>query len=82
MEEVLKEKDFFKSSDLSLIGALQLYGYQIETMDRSNPEKIVFIIKRDEELDNLIQAFWSRSLSIEPLAYFESLKNIKSRIYQ
>lgn len=82
MEENLKEKDFFKSSDLSLVATLQLYGCQIEAMDRSKAEKIVFIIKRDDELDNLIQAFWSRGLSVEPLAYFESLKNIKSRIYQ
>lgn len=82
MEETLKESDFFKSSDLSLISTLQLYGYSIEAMDRSNLEKIVFVIKRDKELDNLIQSFWSRNLKVEPLAYFESLKNIKSRIYQ
>ena len=82
MNEILKENDFFKSSDLSLVATLQLYGYQIEAMDRSNSEKIVFVIKRDEELDKLIQAFWSRILQVEPLAYFESIKNIKSRIYQ
>ncbi len=81
MEEILEENNFFKSSDLSLISTLQLYGYHIEAMDRSSSEKIVFVIKRDEELDNLIQAFWSRSLRVEPLAYFESIKNIKSRIY-
>lgn len=82
MEEILKENDFFKSSDLSLIATLQLYDYQIEAMDRSNSDKIVFSIQRNEELDRLIQAFWSRGLSVEPLAYFESLKNIKARIYQ
>lgn len=80
----MKEKtnDFFKSSDLSLIAAIQLFGYQIEALDRSKPEKIMFVIERDDKLDDLIQAFWSRSLSVEPLGYFESLKNIKSRIYQ
>jgi hypothetical protein len=82
MEGTLEEKDFFKSSDLSLIAALQLYGYQVVAMDRSNSEKVVFVIERDEKLSELIQAFWSRSLRVEPLAYFESLKNIKARIYQ
>ena len=82
MEEISKENDFFKSSDLSLVATLQLYGYQIEAMDRSNSEKIVFIIKRDDELDKLIQAFWSRSLRVCPLTYFESLKATKARIYQ
>ena len=82
MEEILKEGDFFKSSDLSLIATLQLYDYQLEAMDRSNSDKIVFLIKRNTALDKLIQAYWSRSLQVEPLAYFESLKNIKARIYQ
>lgn len=82
MEEILKENDFFKSSDLSLVATIQLYGYQVEAMDRSNEGKIVFLIKRDKELDDLIQAFWSRSLRVCPLTYFESLKATKARIYQ
>lgn len=81
MEEILKENDFYKSSDLSLIATTQLFGYPIEALDRENPNKIQFVIKRDENLDKLLQAFWSRSLSVEPLAYFESLKFVKSRIY-
>jgi hypothetical protein len=78
----MKEVEFFKSSDLSLISTLQIYGYQIEAMDRSNEGKIIFLIKRDKELDDLIQAFWSRSLRVCPLTYFESLKATKARIYQ
>jgi hypothetical protein len=75
-------KEVFKSSDLSLVAALQLYGIQIEEMDRSNPSRIVFVIKQDKTLDKLIQAFWSRSLRVCPLTYFESLKATKARIYQ
>jgi hypothetical protein len=77
-----EEKEFFKSSDLSLVATIQLYGYRIEAIDRSSERKVTFIIKQNAELDNLIQSFWSRSLRVEPLAYFESLKLIKSRIYQ
>jgi len=82
MEKILLKKDFFESSDLSLVSALQLHGYQIEAMDRNNPDKVIFVIRRNEGLDNLIQAFWSRSLKVEPLAYFESMKSIKARLYQ
>ena len=77
-----KEKTFLRSSDLSLISAIQLYGYQIEAMDRGSEGKVVFLIKRDAGLDDLIQAFWSRSLRVCPLTYFESLKATKARIYQ
>ncbi len=82
MEEILKESEFFKSSDLALVATLQTFGYQIEAMDRSSEGKVVFLIKRNAELDNLIQTFWSRSLRVCPLTYFESLKATKARIYQ
>jgi len=82
MEKPTKENDFFRSSDLNLIACAQLFGHQIEAMNRSNPEKIIFSIKRNDELDKLIEDFWSRSLRVEPVAYFESLKLVKSRIYQ
>lgn len=75
-------KKHFKSSDLSLVATIQLYGIQIQKMDRSNPERIVFVIKESEKLNSLVQDFWSRNLKVEPLSYFESLKVIKSRIHQ
>lgn len=81
MKKIPKEKTF-KSSDLSLVATIQLFGIQIQEMDRSNPERIVFVIEKSEKLNSLIQAFWSRSLKVEPLSYFEALKATKSRIYQ
>lgn len=82
MKKAQVEEKIYQSSDLALVAALQLYGYQIETMDRSNSGKVVFSIRQDEKTDGLIQAFWSRSLRVCPLTYFESLKSIKARIYQ
>lgn len=73
---------YFKTSDLGLVAALQIFGYPIETMDRSNPAKIIFVIAGDKMMDDLIQKFWSKNLEVDALSYFESLKNIKSRIYQ
>ncbi|WP_407057150.1 DUF5659 domain-containing protein [Desulfobacter postgatei] len=81
MHENLNE-NYFKTSDLSLIALLQVFGYKIKKIKREETNKVIFFIEKDNKLDSLIQSFWSRSLSVEPLAYFESLKNIKSRIYQ
>ena len=78
----MPENKYFKSSDLSLIATLQVFGYQIEKIERNNSEKVIFAIKQDDKLSELVQAFWSRNLSVEPLQYFESLKVVKSRIYQ
>lgn len=79
--ELLKDENYFKSSETKLIGALNVYGYPIEAVDKQNLRKVDFLIKRDDQLDNIIKKFWSRELRIDPLAYHEALKNIQSRIY-
>lgn len=79
--KILKETDFYKSSDLAMISTLSCYGYQIEAIDKQNPNKAVFLIKRDEKLDNLIQQYFTHQLQVEPLMFFNFLKEIKTRIY-
>lgn len=81
MSKILQEKDFFKSSDITLCSTLCCYGYQIETIDKQNPSKAVFLIKKDEQLDNLIQLYFTHQLKVEPLSFFNFLKEIKTRIY-
>ncbi len=74
------ENDSFESSDLSLVAALCCFGAVIESVDRSVP-RAVFYIRREKGLDQLVQAFRSHSLQVEPLAYFNTLKEAKSRLY-
>ena len=80
MTELLKENDFLRSSDIALVSALGCYGYTIEAVDKVR-SKATFLIRRDRQLDNIIQQFWAGQLRVEPLAYFNQLKAIKTRIY-
>jgi len=81
MSKILQEKDFYRSSDISLCAALCCYSYQIEAIDRQNSSKAIFLIKRDERLDDLIQLYFTHQLKVEPLSFFNFLKEIKTRIY-
>lgn len=74
------ENDLFPTSDLSLVAALCCYGAVIESIDRSTP-RAVFYIRRENGLEQLVQAFHSHSLRVEPLAYFNAMKEAKSRLY-
>lgn len=74
------ENESFESSDLSLVAALCCFGAVIESVDRSAP-RAVFFIRREKGLDQLVQAFFSHSLTIDPLTYFNALKEAKSRLY-
>lgn len=74
------ENNSFESSDLSLVAALCCFGAVIESVDRSAP-RAVFYIRRENGLGQLVQAFHAHSLQVEPLTYFNALKEAKSRLY-
>jgi hypothetical protein len=82
MKKYLNENDYFSTSDLSLATVIYYFGGKIEVVDRSNPGRAVFIFLRSDDLDRLIQDFWSKSLLIEPQTYFSGLKELKTRLYQ
>lgn len=81
MKKLLKENDYFKHTDISLIATLCCYGYQVEAVDKQKPSKVIFLIKRDEQLDDLIQKYWTHQLQVDPMSYFNFLKELKTRIY-
>lgn len=70
----------FITTELSLVAALMLWGFPIDTLDKTNPSRITFSFKRSDGLDIAIQAFWSNSATIYPKDYFQVLRELKSRI--
>ena len=81
MTKELKENDYIKLTDLNLCVTLCYFGYIIDSINKSNPSKVVFAIERDEKIDKLIRRFWAHQLSVEPLRYLNLVKEIKSQIY-
>ena len=80
MKNTLQEKDYFKTSDIALCSSLCCYGYQVDAVDKQYA-KATFLIKKDEQLDALIQQYFTHQLKVEPLGFFNFLKEIKTRIY-
>ena len=78
--ENLNVNEYYASSDLALVTAISLW-YPIEAIDKTNPRKAQFLFKRDENLDQLIEAYWKNEIKVSPIAYFQQLKIIKARLY-
>lgn len=74
-------QNVYTTSDLALVTTLSLF-YPIESVERTSSDKAMFLFRRAEGLDELIEAFWRRELNVEPQAYFTQLKIIKSRLYE
>ncbi len=77
-----KEDSYFETTDISLANTLYYFGFKIESINKNNPTRAVFIFDKSKELDALTQGFWSHSLQVEPLAFLNSLKEVKTRLYQ
>lgn len=82
MNELLIKKGYLKTNELSLVATLQVLGYGVESVEKNINGRATFLIKKDSQIDDAIKLFWLKKLKVEPLAFFESLKIIKSRIYQ
>lgn len=70
----------YRTSDLALCAALYVNGYLIEAIDREDPSRVVFYFPRNEYLDDVVRLFLTHQLKVDPLAYFNALREIKTRI--
>lgn len=75
----MNENDFFETSDISLVAALLCFNAVIEEVDRSSA-RAVFCLRKGN-INELVKEFHNHSLHVEPLTYFNALKEAKSRLY-
>lgn len=75
------EGQFYKTADLACATALSLF-VQIQDIDKSNPRRALFVFGRSLELNQKIEQYHRGALKVEPLAYFNHLKALKTRLYE
>lgn len=73
--------DLYITSDLSLASLLSL-SYVLDHIDQTNPRRAVFVFRRDDGIDQLVEAFWSDQAQVSPRMYFAQIKYLKSRLYE
>jgi hypothetical protein len=78
--KMYNDKNYFKTSDLALATTLSL-RFPIDTIDRFNPRKVLFVFHRLPELEQLVEQFWQNKITVEPQTFTNQIKNLKTRIY-
>jgi hypothetical protein len=71
----------YSSSDIGSVAALQVSGFTLIKLDRTNPGRAIFIFKDSPELQATLSSYWSGELLIPAKQFFETTKSLKSRIY-
>ena len=80
--KILKVEDCFRTTEFPLAVCALIFGETIEAFDRDadNPSKITFVFLRSEELTEIVEKFWKKELKIEPTAFYNFSRELKSRM--
>ncbi len=70
----------YQTADMACAAALSLF-FPIDAVDRSGGRRVFFLFKHSPELDEFLEQFWKGEIQVEPRAYFDSIKAIKTRLY-
>lgn len=76
-----ENEKIYSTSDLFLAATLTLW-FPIQSLDKTEPQKVIFNFIFTNELQKTLDSYWRNELHVEPKALFNSLKTIKSRLYQ
>jgi len=77
----MKKQTVFKTDNFPLSAYLLCVGCKIQSLDKSNPRRVVFLFIEDEELKQHNQKFLSYQALVEPHKFFSAQKDIKQLIY-
>ncbi len=75
------KRDVFSTTDLSLVSYLTLKVNPLDLI-KGESGKVTFYFHDTEELGDMVDEFYGNTAQVNPLEYFNSLKNNKTRIYQ
>lgn len=71
--------EYFSTPDLNLAVVISL-SYPLDCIENLSGKKSVFVFKREEGLDQLMESFWKRELRVEPIQFSEQKKLLLARI--
>jgi len=75
-----KKNETFEITDLPLLAFLRLQGFVIENIKRDKP-RVVFILQDQPRRECLVRDFFNNKVSVSPLEYWNSLKDVKAMLF-
>lgn len=73
--------DFLFTFDLGAAASLATAGFELVSLDKSNPKKVRFIFRREARIENVVDDYWTDRLEVKARTFFDNLKMLKNRIY-
>ena len=74
-------KNYFYTFDLGCSAALISMGFELISLDKQNPRKVLFIFSRKKNIDEVVNDYFSGRLKVSGRVLFDNIKMLKNRIY-
>ncbi len=75
-----KDENVYQTSDFAEAITLKYFSHQIKFVDRSE-KRAVFHFFRKDNTQEVLSAFRERGLKVEPFAFYQCEREVKSRLY-
>ena len=79
-KKITKEK-IYQTSDLLICSVLVYFEHILQEIDKSDSSRCIFVIKKINSTEKLLDDFYNSRLLIEPNKFQSIQKDIKRRIY-
>lgn len=76
----MTEKEF-STFDLAASAALISKGFELISLDKSNPRKVLFIFRNQHGIKKVVEDYWADHLEVRSRTFFDNIKMLKNRIY-
>ncbi len=74
-------RKFFQTSDLNICVVLQYLNHQLIKVDKSNANRCIFHLEKQEDTEKILENFYQNKLLVEPKKFISIQKETKGRIY-
>jgi hypothetical protein len=74
-------ENYFYTHDMGCSASLVSVGFELISLNRQNPQKVLFIFKRKIGIDEAVNNYFEDKLSVNARTLIDNIKNLKNRIY-
>lgn len=71
----------FNTHDLGCSASLLCAGFELLSLDKSNPRRVMFSFSRKDNIESVVEDYWANRLEVKGRMLFENIKMLKNRIY-
>jgi Domain of unknown function (DUF5659) len=80
-KEIKEHCKYFNTSDMGCSAALVCAGFDLASLDKANPRKVLFVFNKRVGIDDAAHNYWNGNLKVDAQGLFNAIKRLKNQIY-